>query len=264
MLRYTGGMMMQGAEPFLFPGNSIGCLVLHGFTASPAEVRWLGAHLAGRGWTVHGPRLAGHGTDYRHLARMRWEDWYASALDGYHLLKGMCGRVFVMGHSMGGLLALLLAANLPVDGVVALAAPVQFNSRAVAYASRAKYLRPFTDQTDRSPLLAVVRAEQARRGEPVLGRVRYNIWSTGAVGELYRLAQQTDACLPGIRAPLCLIYSKGDRTVPLANQAYIAGRVGSAQVEQHTLSNSDHILVQDNERETVFRLAADFVSRHAT
>ena len=83
---------MQGAEPFYYPGGRVGCLCLHGLAASPAEVSWLGAYLAGRGLTVCGLRLAGHGADYRHLRYLRWQDWYLSALDGYRLLRAQCDQ----------------------------------------------------------------------------------------------------------------------------------------------------------------------------
>jgi carboxylesterase len=54
------------AEPFFFPGNGqntrIGCLVTHGFTGAPKEMRWLGESLNRQGYTVCGIRLTGHAT----------------------------------------------------------------------------------------------------------------------------------------------------------------------------------------------------------
>jgi carboxylesterase len=72
--------IMPGAEPFFYRGGSRGILLLHGFTATPAETRWLGQHLGGEGYTVFGPRTPGHGTDPHDLARYRWQDWYAAAI----------------------------------------------------------------------------------------------------------------------------------------------------------------------------------------
>ncbi len=253
---------MPGAEPYFHRGNSSGCLCLHGFMASPAEVYWLGAHLAQQGMTVYIPRLAGHGTHYTDMARMRWHDWYNAALDSYHILRQQCERVFVAGLSMGGMLALLLGASVPVDGLAVLAAPVVFHSRQMANAYWLKYLGPYTIQPDRSNLPQLIREEQARRGEPVLGRVRYDDWSTHAVGELYALSLAVRAQLPQVTAPLLLVYSEADKTVPIENLAIVAREVASRAVEQHILHNSDHILTQHIERETVFALIADFITRH--
>lgn len=251
--------LLPGGEPFFHRGDSTGVLCLHGFMASPAEVRWLGSHLAGCGFTVFGARLAGHGTIPQDMTRVRWRDWYASALDGYHLLRASCQRVFVVGHSMGGMLGLLLASSVPVDGLAVLASPVTFNSRRMAYARWLKYAMRFTDQTDRSDLLDIIREEQARRGEAVIGRVRYDRWATGAVGELYTLACVVYDRLPLVSAPLLLVYSEDDRTVPVVNRELIASRVRSTTIQSHLISGSDHILTQDRQRETVFSLVADFL-----
>lgn len=251
--------IVDGGESFFYRGGETGCLCLHGFTASPAEVRWLGGHLAGEGLTVYGPRLPGHATDYRDLSHYRWQDWYAASLDGLKLLRSQCKRVLVVGHSMGGLLALLLGATTAVDGLVVMAAPVLFRNRQMAMTWWLKYPLPYTDQTDRSKLIQVIHEEQTRRGEPTYGRIRYNLWSTAAVGELYRLSNVTRERLGEVKAPLMAIYSAADRTVAIENRDLVVKGVGSAVVEVHTLQTSDHILPQDVERETVFRLTADFI-----
>jgi len=253
--------IIPGGEPFFFRGNSVGILCVHGFMASPAEIRWLGKHLADQGYTVYGPRLPGHATDYKDITRQRWQDWYAAVEDALSVLRTQCERVFVVGHSMGGMLGLLLAANSQIDGLAALATPVLFTNRSMANTHWIKWLRPYTDQSDHSPFIQVVRDEQARRGENVVGRIRYDLWSTAAVGELFALSLAVQACLADVQAPLLLIYSEGDKTVGLNNRDYILSRVQSTHVEQHTLKQSDHILPQDSERERVFELVADFIKR---
>lgn len=253
----------EGAETFYCRGSSVGCLVLHGFMASPAEIRWLCLALADQGHTVYGPRLPGHGTNYRDMARLRWQDWYSAALDGYCLLRSQCEQVFIVGHSMGGVLALLVGAAVPVEGLAALASPAGFRSRAMQYAHLLKYALPYTDQRDKTNLPQIVREEQARRGEPVLGRVRYDTWSTAAVSQLYQVAGVMFNRLPAVTAPLLLVYSKADRTIPLDNMDVIAARVSSPVVEKHCLERSDHILVQDVERDLVFQHVINFINTHS-
>ena len=54
------------AKPDLTGDRSIGVLLLHGFTGSPASLRPWANHLAGHGYAVEVPLLPGHGT--------RWQD----------------------------------------------------------------------------------------------------------------------------------------------------------------------------------------------
>ena len=51
-------------EPFFFQGDSSkpACLLIHGFTGTPKEMRWMGEYLFRQGYTCLGIRLAGHAT----------------------------------------------------------------------------------------------------------------------------------------------------------------------------------------------------------
>ncbi|GAB4514535.1 MAG: carboxylesterase [Anaerolineae bacterium] len=254
--------LMTGAEPFFYPGNEVGCLVLHGLCASPAEVRWLGEDLAAQGYTVYGPRLAGHGTDYREMAHIHWHDWYLSVLDGYALLRSQCQQVFVLGLSMGGLLGLMLAAAEPIDGLVVMGSPLKLpNERLLALTGLIRYVRPFVDAPDRSDFPLRLMDEQKRRGEPALGRVRYDRWASRGVEMFYALMRAVDTHLPGVTEPTLLIYSQADETVPFENMDYLRKRIGSTLIETCVLEKSGHILTQDREHAEVFRRAAAFISQ---
>ena len=106
------------------PGGKKGVLLIHGFTGLPAELLLMGEFLNKQGFTVLGVRLAGHGTTVEDMSHMTWEDWMDSVRDGYALLSGYCEDISVIGHSMGGLFALLLATEEIVSHVVTLAAPI--------------------------------------------------------------------------------------------------------------------------------------------
>jgi len=73
-------------NPFFFEGNTTGCLLVHGFSGSPPEMRPMGVYLAEKGLTVIGVRLAGHGTTPEDMARTGWRDWVASAEEGLRAL----------------------------------------------------------------------------------------------------------------------------------------------------------------------------------
>lgn len=253
---------LPGAEPFYLAGGPVGCLVLHGLMSSPGEVRWLGEHLGALGFTVYGARLPGHGADYHDAARVRWRDWLGSALDGVHLLRSTCQRVFLIGHSIGGVVCLLTATVTPVDGVIVLASPLRYYSRTIRFSPWLRYVLRYFDTPDCSDLPKLVRVEQARRGEPVRGRVRYDRWAGSAVAEAYLLSQTVLERLSLVTAPLLTLYSTADDVAPLENSALIANGVSSAIVESHTLQQSGHNLTLDRERERVFELVGAFIQRY--
>ena len=57
---------------FILENGPVGALLVHGFTASPTEMRLLGNHLHQRGLTVAAPLLPGHGTNLADLSKQRW------------------------------------------------------------------------------------------------------------------------------------------------------------------------------------------------
>ena len=101
------------AAPFFFKRGKIGCLLIHGYTGAPAEMRWLGEQLANNDYSVLSPRLFAHGTDQEDLLRAKWRDWYHSVEDGYHLLKGQCDQIFVVGLSLGGVILMAVGNAAP-------------------------------------------------------------------------------------------------------------------------------------------------------
>ena len=252
--------IMPGADVFYLPGSKTGVLVLHGIAASPHEVHWLGEYLHQRGLTVFGPRIVGHGANYRDLSRMRWQDWYLSALDGYKLLHATCDQVFLCGMSMGGLLSTLLALNYPVTGLILLATPFQLESEnAMRMARYIRFFRRFLHMPDRSGFPDRLLEIQRSRGVPVIGRVRYDMWATQSVSELYRLMIFARQQLSELTLPTFLAYSEHDPTVPLSNLDYVRERISSAHVETLVVQEGGHILTQDHAHEKVFETVAKFI-----
>ena len=117
--------IQKGAEEFYLSGTGAdGVVLIHGYTASPPEMRMLGDYLQSLGYSVLGVRLPGHGTTPEDLGTTRWPDWYGAVEAGINRLRKSCRRIFLAGQSLGGLLALKAAAELPVAGLAVLATPM--------------------------------------------------------------------------------------------------------------------------------------------
>src|SRR5437879_6801892 len=98
-------------RPWSLGSGPRGALLLHGFAGTPPELRRLGEHLAAHGWRCAAPAMAGHATMPEDLERATWRDWAESAGRALDELAAECTQVVVAGQSMGGSMALHLAAH---------------------------------------------------------------------------------------------------------------------------------------------------------
>src|SRR4051794_41498192 len=94
--------ILPGAGAYWFEGNDVGCLLLHGFTGTPQNVRPLADYLARRGLAVSAPRLPGHGTTVADLDETGPQDWLGGAEQGLDEVQEGCSTGFVARLSPGG------------------------------------------------------------------------------------------------------------------------------------------------------------------
>jgi carboxylesterase len=234
--------------------------LLHGFTATPGEVRSLAEALAHAGFPVRAVRLAGHGTSVADLAQTTWHDWLASAAAGFDRLRREAPRVAVAGVSMGGLLALRLAATRPADvAALTLCAP------ALRLADWRPRVLPFVRWV---PGLSGRFAVMPKRGgRDILdhaARARscaYDAIPLPAVLSLLQLQRLARRDARAVTQPTLLLHGRQDHVVPVASQERLRRTLRSTWVESHVLDDSAHVLTEDAERDAVGRLAVDFLDR---
>lgn len=240
----------RSPEPFFLTGSKpVSLLLIHGFTGSCAEMSLLGEHFHERGYTVHAPLLKGHGTTVEEMEKTGVQDWWESVLEGYERLTSPeRPHLFAVGLSMGGLLALKLAATRPVAGVVSLAAPVYVYQRFIGL-SRWVY-----------PLYRYHKSG----GGPANPDVDAYAWSyertpVKAAGHLYRLMKEVRKLLPRIEVPALIMQGHQDQTVIPHSARYIYERLGSSVKQLLWYEQSGHILTLDKEREQVFADIETFI-----
>ncbi len=246
--------LIPSAEPFFFPGDRTGCLLVHGFTGVPKEMRWLGEHLATQGRTVLGIRLFGHATRPEDMIRARWPDWLANLEDGWHILSGMTERIFVIGLSLGGVLSLTFAAEYPVAGVVAIAAPHHLPADPrLRFVKALALIKPYNPKG----------SSDWHDQEAFQQHTCYPEDPTRAFAELRDVLVQMRATLPKVTAPALLIYSHQDQTVREEehHMELIRAALGSSVKESVWVENSGHVITRDQERPRVFAAVGDFITR---
>lgn len=258
---YNHGMsqLIETAEPFFFLGDSAkpACLLVHGFTASPKEMRLLGEYLNQHGYTCLGIRLTGHATTPEDMIRSRYTDWMASVEDGYHLLRGVSDRIFIIGLSMGGVLSLLMSSRLKVEGVAALSAPFSLpRDYPIWLLNLISVFKKYVPKGKGKPGSGWF--DQAAYRE----QVSYPMNPVRSTAELKKLILEMRAALPKIEVPVLLMHSRDDTYVLPQNMEKIhAALVNAKGATKLSIGGSGHVVTRDAARHQVFEAVLEFIQR---
>lgn len=240
-------------NPFFFRGSDLGCLLIHGFTGSPAEMRGMGGFLAHKGLTILGVRLVGHGTTPSDLVGTTWQDWVASAEKGLRDLTSSCSQVFIAGLSLGGVIALHLAAHHQIQGVIVMATPVHIRDWRFHLLPLMKLFVKWVSTGDEVDLTNPAAADQI---------FCYHRIPTSCADGIRVLLQLLKRELPLVKVPVLVMQGTHDRTVPLDSAPYIMEHLGSEEKILLWFRNSGHCLTVDSEKEQVWQSAYEFIAQH--
>lgn len=242
----------ENAKAFYYPGNKTGILLIHGFTGSPSEMRYLGEYLKDKGYTVKGVLLKGHGTSVEDMRKTSHKDWLASAEQGYHELTEECDEIFIVGFSMGGALALHLAQKYDLKGIVSLSTPIKIANRQYYIGTVTKYLKFKMGRP----------AKLVKLKDPFV--IGYNKTPLRCVISLFKLINIVKADLHKIEKPILIMQSYGDGTVHPSSANFIYKRIGSTDKSIIFLHNSGHVITCDCEKEQVFEEVHSFISKRCS
>jgi carboxylesterase len=241
--------VMEGAEPFRMEGDEVGVLVCHGFAGTTQSVRPLGEGLARAGFTVAGPRLAGHGTSVRDLAKSTASEWISSIEEDLDWLRERTDEIFFAGLSMGGMFALYFAAMRPelIRGIV----PIN----ACVFLKDPELSRLVFDKNAPATVPGIDSDIKASGVE----ELAYPKVPLPAVKEFMALMRVTDDLLPTIETPTLILQSLEDHVVPPENGPYIQGQLGSRYRQLARLENSYHVATLDNDANYIAEQTIRFI-----
>ena len=211
-----------------------GVLLVHGFSGAPGDLAPFGEGLAAQGYRVSAPWLAGHGGGPHELARASAYAWRRSAELGLlELVEESSGSgVAVLGLSLGGMLAVDLAARFPVRALICV-------NPAAAVRRRAAWVAPYLWRV--VPFVKI--------GPEAEDRI-----SVHAVAELVRAVRESAGEAAKVRAPALVLQSKHDPTVRPEASRLLYARIGSREKEFEMVSSYEHVPQLD---------AAAFIERTA-
>jgi len=192
-------------------------LLVHGFTATPWEMRALGAALADAGYLAMGIRLPGHGTSPADLAERRYEEWLQEVERGYLSLAQRHQRVYGVGMSTGALLLLALAERHSISGLALLSPFLRLRNRLAPLVRLLRHFKPYQQRN-----LTDEMAAHYYRERPLNG-----------VYQISRLIRRVRGKLKGISVPTLIFSAQGDETVDPASAHVLFRELGSQHKRHH-------------------------------
>ncbi len=189
--------VLKGAETIdLQEEGSHGVLLLHGFGDTPQTLSLFAHRLHKSGYSVLVPLLPGHGRTMETFTRSRADEWIDAARNSLLEMRDRSNAVSVVGLSMGGALAVLLAAEFRDIPALILIAPYLGMPRLLRIAAATHWLW--------GGLAGELNGKNPRSIHDPIERERslaYGAVTGRALYELSRVMNRARKALPAVTAP---------------------------------------------------------------
>ena len=234
--------------PFLLQGSSSApaVILVHGFSASPQEMRLFADYLHTLGLTCLAVRLPGHATSPEDLSGKKWEDWLDCADRGYAYLAARHSRIYGVGLSTGCLILLAQALQKDFGGLVLCSPYLKIKHRLAPFAGWLRYFWKFQHSTKDTR-----EVPGYYRKRPVAG-----------VHQINRLIRHLKSNLRKITVPALTINGEGDKTIDIDSGRELYEKLGSQpKIHLRFGPETPHVLISEGTPHyaSVFELAARFI-----
>lgn len=248
--------VVPGAAPIeLYNASPAGAvLLLHGFGDTPQTLASLAMRLHDRGFAVNVPLLPGHGRTLRDFRASNEAQWVAEARRALQELRARDERVGIVGLSMGGALAVLLATESSDVRALALLAPYLEPPRSVRLLGRMSYVAGW--------LAPYIRGGDPRSiYDPVAhaAALSYRAVTPRAIAELVRLAGRARSRLSRVRQPTLYVQSREDYRIPAPAAERSFEALGAEEKRLEWLTGCGHVITVDYCHEKVEELVVGWM-----
>lgn len=248
---------LEGAGPFFYEGdNNIGIIFLHGGGGGTcADLKEIAEDLNKMGnLTVSVPLLPGYGTTPEDLRKSKIKEWKNAIKNEIVKMKDRCKYIFIGGHSMGGVLALIFAATTnDLSGLFTISAPIGIKS----FASK---LAPLFNI-----FLKYHQTDWQQFKEETNGKwVGYKKIPLNIVNKINKLISEMKRLLPNIKIPALIMQGKKDSVIKRSSLYYILDQISSEKKQGVWLENNDHPILMSPDHDIIVSELMDFIKNVST
>jgi carboxylesterase len=209
------------------------------------------------GWAVRAPLLPGHGRSLDAFAASRAEEWIECARRELDELRSRYPAVSLIGLSMGGSLATILAGETGgVDAVVLLAPYLSMPTR-LRRAATAHHLIGLV-----TPFLGGGGDRSIRDPAEVTRNLAYRFTTPRLVYELSRVVARGRAAAPRVAAPTLVIQSRQDHRIPQDAAERSFALFTASQRRLIWTEGNGHVITVDYGRQAVFASVIEWLASH--
>lgn len=245
-------------------------LLIHGYAEHSGRYIQLLEFLAANCFECWALDLPGHGRSACHLGDLAS---FQNTLNILHSLLDFMNRenrrkkYFILGHSLGGCLALCLSAQKKghLAGTIAIAPMILVPdyispflkkiAGILAYLVPQLALQPFAQEN--------ISRDEAVRDELFLDPYCYHGKIKARTGYQMLLGiEKARQLLPEIKSPILLLHGAEDKIMPVVGSQYILDTVIAKDKQLHVIPDLYHEILNEKEKETVLKLILDWLKEH--
>lgn len=225
----------------------IGCLIIHGYTGGPYEVKPLEDYLRTHtDWQISVPVLEGHGKQL-HLEEVTYEVWLEETQEALENLQTTCDTIYLIGFSMGGMIAAYLAANNEIDKLVLL-------STARKYLSF-KYMSYYVAEMIRDGFRGKLHEnDMYNHYKTKVGNIPFR-----ANVEFMKLVYQTKPYLKEVASPVFIAQGHKDGMVPFRSAYSLEEEIGSDKKEIVFFEEVNHLICLGPQKKVLNEMILKFL-----
>lgn len=222
-------------------------LIIHGFAGGTYDEEDLANHLElNRNFDVFQFTLPGHN---RNLSKVNHEEWIKASEEKVEwLIKNGYTKIYLIGHSMGGVIATYLSTKYKQIKKLVLAAPA-FN-----YLNVVKDDLNVTESLKTAPKIL-----KDYGGDEIIARMlKLNVT---ALKEFTDLVKEYYDYPLKVTCDILLLQGKADTLVPISSSEYVYNSVKSKIKKIVFLDDVTHDIFRDKNGEDIFKIVEQFLKK---